>query len=126
MSETHKLQNECWKACYQTGDLDFVKDCIAKGMDINARAPISGAVPLGSSVYGDHHDIFNYLLSQGADVNAIGYEDGTVLMAASYMCKAKYLKPLLEHGADPNKASAVTGETPVSYTHLTLPTICSV
>lgn len=41
-----ELQNECWKACYHTGDLAFVKKCIAKGLDINASAPISGATPL--------------------------------------------------------------------------------
>ena len=40
-----ELQNACWRACYQTGDLDFVKQCVAQGLDINARAEISGAVP---------------------------------------------------------------------------------
>jgi len=108
-----ELQNECWKACYHRGDLEFVKDCLSKGMDINARASISGAVPLDASLYGKHWDVFEYLLSVGADVNAVGYEDGTILMAASYMSFPDIVKTLLEHGADPNKASAVTGETPL-------------
>ena len=108
-----ELQNECWKACYRTGDLDFVKDCIAKGMDINARAPISGATPLDASIYGGHRPIFDYLISKGADVNAVGYGDYTVLMAAANQGTPEMLKILLEHGADPNLPSPKTGETPL-------------
>ena len=108
-----ELQNECWKACYHTGDLDFVKDCLEKGLDINARAPISGATPLDASIYGDHQHIFEYLISAGSDVNAIGYEGGTILMATAYLGKADMLKVLLDHGADPNLASPITGETPL-------------
>ena len=112
MNQT-ELQNECWKACYRTGDLDFVKDCIAQGLDINARAQISGATPLDASIYGGHDHIFKYLLQQGADVNAVGYEGGTVLMATAYLGRHDMLKMLLDHGAAPNLASTITGETPL-------------
>ena len=90
-----ELQNECWKACYRTGDLAIVKECLNKGMDINARASISGAVPLGASVYGGHEHIFDFLLEHGADVNAVGYEEGTVLMAASYLGSYGFMQKLL-------------------------------
>ena len=90
-----ELQNECWKACYHTGDLEFIKKCLDQGLNINARAPISGAVPLGASIYGGHEHIFNYLLKHGADVNTIGYEDGTVLMAASYLGSYGFMQKLL-------------------------------
>lgn len=108
-----QLQNECWKACYATGDLPFVKECLAKGMDINARAFISGARPLDASIYGGHYHIFEYLLSQGADVNGIGYEEGTMLMAAANQGTVRMVKALLEHKANPNLPSLLTGETPL-------------
>jgi len=108
-----ELQNECWKACYRTGDLDFVKECLERGMDINARAQISSATPLDAAIYGGHKPIFDYLILNGSDVNAIGYEDGTMLMAAANQGQAEMLKILLENGADPNIASPVTGETPL-------------
>ena len=108
-----ELQNECWKACYRTGDLVFVKYCLANGLDINARAPISGAVPLDSAIYGGNKHIFDYLLKNGADVNAIGYEDGTILMGAANQANLEFIAALLENGADPNLASPKTGETPL-------------
>ncbi len=107
------LQNECWKACYLKGDLEFVKDCIAEGMDINARAQISGATPLDASIYGGHMHIFDYLLQQGADVNAFGYEMGTMLMGAANQGEVEMVSKLLDKGADPNLASPITGETPL-------------
>jgi len=115
MSDTSQteLQNECWKACYHTGDLDFVKECLEKGMDINARAPISGATPLDASIYGGHLHIFEFLVGHGSDVNAIGYEGGTILMAAAYLGRSDMMKVLLDHGADPNLASPITAETPL-------------
>ena len=108
-----ELQNACWKACYNTGDLAFVKECVEKGLDINARAPISSATPLDAAIYGSHNHIFDYLLSLGADVNAIGYEGGTMLMAPAYLGKYEILDKLLKAKADPNLASPITGETPL-------------
>lgn len=29
-----QLENLCWKACYHNGDLEIVKDCVSKGLDI--------------------------------------------------------------------------------------------
>ena len=108
-----EIQNACWNACYNTGDLEFVKSCVAKGLNINARAPISGAVPLDAAIYGGHYHIFEYLLEIEADVNAIGYESGTMLMAAANQGLPKMVKRLLEKGADPNLPSPITGETPL-------------
>ena len=93
-----KLQNECWKACYNIGDLDFVKECIKKGLDINARAPIAGATPLDASIYGGHRHIFDYLISIDAEINAIGYADHTVLMAAVNQGYPDIVKILLDKG----------------------------
>ncbi len=107
------LQNSCWTACYETGDLEIVKDCLQKGLAINTRTDYGGATPLDAAIYGGHKHIFDYLISQGADVNSIGYEDGTMLMAAANQGKFEMLHILLENGADPNLASPLTGETPL-------------
>lgn len=111
--DNSELQNACWNACYNTGDLAAVKNYVAQGLDIEARAPVSGAVPLGSAIYGGHRHIFDYLISIGANVNAVGYEDGTMLMAAANQGKHSMLKALLDLHADPNLASQLTGETPL-------------
>ena len=100
-----ELQNECCKACYHTGDLAFVQECIKQGMDFNARAPIAGATPLDDSIYGGHRHIFDYLITIGAEVNAIGYADHTVLMAAVNQGCPDIVKILLDKGADPNLPS---------------------
>jgi len=93
--------------------LEFVKYCLDNGLDINARASISGAVPLDASIYGGHKDIFDFLLENGADVNAFGYENGTMLMAAANQAKLEMMSILLEKGGDPNLPSPATGETPL-------------
>lgn len=108
-----ELQNQCWHACYNTGDLNFVKQSIEQGLDFNVRAKVSGALPLDAAIYGDHKHIFDYLLSIGADPDGVGYEEGTMLMAAANQCAVEMLNDLLTAGANPNLASQLTGETPL-------------
>ncbi len=43
------LLNQCWEACYNTGDLNKVKYCLQNGLNINARKP-SGARPLDAAI----------------------------------------------------------------------------
>ena len=112
MNQT-ELQKLCWKACYETGDIDVVKDCLAQGLDINVQTQFGGATPLDAAIYGNNKHIVDYLIAHGADVNAIGYEDGTMLMAAANQGNVELLSILLKHGADPNLASPLTGETPL-------------
>ena len=97
-----ELQNKLWSACYQDGALEQVKDYISRGCDINARAQISGAAPLDAAIYGGHIEIVKYLIEIGANPNAFGYEEGTMLMAAANQGEAEFLKMLCVAGADPN------------------------
>ena len=111
--ETDTLIDACWHACYHDGDVDRVQSFFDQGVDIDARAPCSGAAPLDAAIFGGHMDLVRYLVERGADINGIGYGDNTPLMAAANQGNPQAVKLLLNVGADPNLASPVTGETPL-------------
>ena len=113
MSDNSSLLNDCWRACYHDGDIEKVRGFLESGVDINQRAPCSGACPLDASLHGQHMPLFNFLLEAGANVNGIGYGDGTPLMAAVNYQLVDAVTLLLQYGADPNLASPRTGETPL-------------
>jgi ankyrin repeat protein len=98
---TAGLIDRCWRACYHDGDVAAVKSFLASGVDINAPAPCSGAAPLDAAIYGGHVDLIRYLVNAGANVNGVGYEDATALMAAAYQGDADTARLLLARGADP-------------------------
>ena len=54
-----------------------------------------------------------FLLEAGANADGIGYGDGTPLMAAVNYQLTGAVTLLLQHGADPNLPSPLTGETPL-------------
>lgn len=113
MSEQpHPFTDACWAACYKEGDLEKVRECLDAGVDINQRAPCSGAAPLDAALWGDHLELARYLLERGADVNGVGYDEYTAFMTA---CRTnpEMVLLFLEHGADPNLPSPRTGETPL-------------
>ena len=109
----HPRTDECWRICYHEGHVTKVKSLLDEGVDINQRAPCSGAAPLDASIWGGHMELFRYLVERGADVNGVGYSDNTALMAATNQVLVDAVELLLERGADPNLASPVTGETPL-------------
>ena len=113
MSELHPQTDDCWRACYYDGDIEKVKSLLEAGVDINARAPCSGAAPLDAALHGEHMPLFKFLLNAGADPNGIGYASGTPLMAAVNYQLVEATKMLLDAGAEVNLASALTGETPL-------------
>ena len=113
MTRIHPLTDECWSACYHDGDIDKVIHLLESGVDINARAPCSGAAPLDAALHGGHVSLAEFLLEKGADPNGIGYDSGTPLMAAVNYQLIDATKLLLEYGADANLASPLTGETPL-------------
>ena len=108
-----ELANQCWRACFHEGDVEKVKGFIAAGVDINGRAPCSGGAPLDSAICGGHMDLVRYLVNAGADVNGVGYDDGTPLAAAASQGSVEAVELLLANGADANLASQTTGGTPL-------------
>ncbi|KAL7647776.1 UNVERIFIED_CONTAM: hypothetical protein RMT77_001385 [Armadillidium vulgare] len=82
----------------KNGDLDQVKEAIEKqGADVNSA--IEGRPPLClASDYGQL-DVIKYLLSKGADVEAIDKHGISALLAAIWEGHTECVKVLLEAGA---------------------------
>ncbi|MEM8713079.1 MAG: ankyrin repeat domain-containing protein, partial [Planctomycetota bacterium] len=124
MNEEESLALRAWKAAYSgepagCAPLVVVKECLAEGMDIDARAwPDGGPTALDGALYGDggpRMDVVRFLLEEGADPNAFGYDDGTMLMAASLLSNVEAVQWLLARGADPNLTHPTTLEGPLHW-----------
>ena len=118
MANNSQLTDDCWRVCYHDGDIDKVRGLLDSGVDINERAPCSGACPLDAALHGEHVPLAKFLLEAGANADGIGYGDGTPLMAAVNYQLTGAVTLLLQHGADPNLPSPLTGETPLHIASL--------
>lgn len=100
-----------------SGDLKLVQNLIRSGVDINVREPLAKCSPLAlSCVYG-HDKITEWLIENGADIDAQNKDRNTPLHIASFHCHEKCIALLLEGGAEVNVRN-LKGETPldiVSY-----------
>jgi len=94
------------KAAILAGDLDAVEDAIAAGLDLSADLA-SGISPTHAGGYTPLHiaanagkpDIVEYLLDQGAEVDAAGFWGETPLMLAGYNGEAETVRLLVDAGA---------------------------
>lgn len=100
-----KLDSLLHVAC-KHGNLSEVKHCLAQGADVNARAhEIDGAmVPLEEAIWADATEILEFLLSNGADVNAKMRGGKTPLHHAAVKGSEPIVSLLLLTGADMNAA----------------------
>ena len=102
----------------QDNDLNTVNQHIAYGSDLNIQDGTFSNTPLNfAGIYG-LTEIANALVNAGADLNLVNADNFTPLCNAAAWGHTEVVTILLDAGAD---ISAT-----VSYTHLTLPTICSV
>lgn len=84
------------------GDLAMVKDLLknAPPEKFNVKEPLAGNTPLiMACVYG-HLDIAQWLIENGADINAVNNDKNSPLHIASYHCYPDIVKLLIHHGAD--------------------------
>lgn len=99
------------------GNLARVRECIAFGMSINAANAV-GYTALMSSARSYRVEVVEWLISQGADVNAKTHDGQTVLHAAVGETpsqperQAACVAALLEAGANPDV------QTPTGYSPL--------
>ncbi|GAB0098987.1 uncharacterized protein DMENIID0001_148040 [Sergentomyia squamirostris] len=93
----------------KNGDLDQVKDLVEKKVvDINEA--IEGRTPLHFAADYGQSDVLEYLISKGADVNALDKHGISVLLAAIWEGHINCVKILLNRGAS-KEGSAPDGTT---------------
>ncbi|MCG8602158.1 MAG: ankyrin repeat domain-containing protein [Verrucomicrobiales bacterium] len=91
----------------RTGQIEFARDLLEKGADIEQTRPGSRHVAenaLGNAIHWGQPAMLKFLLDQGADPNARSEGAYTALMRAVEQRKPDMVPVLLEAGADPNLA----------------------
>ena len=103
-----------WSAAAE-GNLNSVKKYLAKGLDINAKGGSLKSSALLSATLYDQVKMTEFLIQNGADVNAKGDDGGTALHAAAFLGKYEIAKLLIQNGADVD-ARNNEGETVINGT----------
>ena len=80
------------------GQLEAVKWLVARGARINA--PPRQWSPLHYAVFAGHRPVVDYLMEQGADINALSTNGSSVLMMAIYEGREELARMLIEKGAE--------------------------
>jgi len=94
-----QAQDDIWKAA-SMGKIDVVKHHLANGIDINAKDPIVGLTPLSGATLTGQTEMVEFLIQQGADVNAKNKDGGTALHGAAFLGRSKEAELLISNGAD--------------------------
>jgi ankyrin repeat protein len=85
-------------------DIDYLKQAVAHGGDLNLANGIWGSPPLFEAVRGFNPEVVHFLIRAGADVNCRSSER-TPLIVAALNRRYDYVFFLLEAGADPTFVS---------------------
>lgn len=104
--------NEQLNAVAEAGDKAKVESLLAAGADANFKDTSLGFTPLGLAVGYGYKDVVDVLLSHGADINVIVFQDYTPLDYAIVRGYKDVVVVILAHGADPN-AKNNDGLTPL-------------
>jgi ankyrin repeat protein len=102
MENQHGLTGNLLQTASYLGYKDVVVELLNEGHDVNARGAPSQSSALMLALQGQHQDIAELLIEQGADVNLQTAEWGTALYCAATLGMEKMVKVLVEAGADVN------------------------
>ena len=91
--------------------LEIIKMLAEAGADVNTRDAEGGTTPLSGCSY----EVGTYLIEQGADIDAFGYEELTPLAYATYDRNLALVEHLLAKGAKVNRAHPTERITPLHW-----------
>ncbi|MCP5111817.1 MAG: acyltransferase family protein [bacterium] len=94
------------------GNLDAVRDHVARGASLDQPEPLFGHSPLGWAVLGNQPAVIDYLITAGADASARYRDQNTALHTAAFFGRATAATRLLDAGAEITARNA-HGETPL-------------
>ena len=80
------------------GNIEAVKQHLAAGMDVNAKADERGGTPLHEAAFRGHKHIIELLIFKGADVNAKTDAGVTPLDSAIHLKRTDTADLLRKHG----------------------------
>ena len=108
----HEDKSDPLTAALIKGNLRRVKKLLEKKERINRRMEKDGSTPLSMAALHGHHDVIEYLIDQGADVNATNRDGNTPLHVAAFLCRSDIMQLLLDAGASPLTKNN-RGESPI-------------
>lgn len=94
------------------GDLDTLQKALSSGADVNLKEPVGGSTLLMAAAFNGRLEMAQWLLDQGADVQATNVEGSTALHLAAFLCWQDTVELLLQRGADPSRKNLL-GYTPL-------------
>ncbi len=102
---------DIWTAA-ATGNIEAIKERVAAGADINAKAPSIGLTPLMAAAIVGQTDAADLLLAKGAKPDIRNNEGSTALHMAAFLGHTGIVKALVAKRADVNVRN-VRSETPM-------------
>lgn len=97
----HLSQSDALAKAIADGDLEETKQILAAGAEIDARRPEGGSTPLSTAALHGQLAIAQYLLQQGAAVEATNRDGNTPLHVAAFLCREKIVQLFLKDGGSP-------------------------
>jgi ankyrin repeat protein len=88
---------DIWEAAEQ-GDIEAVKEYLAIGTNVNAKDEAYGGMPLHWAAYSGRNEVAEFLINEGADVNAKNQADATPLDKAIEKNRDETVSLLRKHG----------------------------
>jgi len=110
-SEAAEETVDIWTAAAK-GNLGAIKQRLAEGKDVNAKAPSIGLTPLMAAALTGQSDAAGLLLGKGAKPDIKNNEGSTALHMAAFLGHIEIVKALVAKGADLN-AQNDRSETPL-------------
>lgn len=98
----------------QQGDIDAVKKLLEESPELIDLEDETGHTPLHYAAVGGQTEVARFLLSKGADVNALNALNQSVLLYAAYFGNAEITAALIAGGAKLDDQDIV-GRTPLHY-----------